>query len=97
MIDIHIQSEDMFSQGVRVEVLIEAQDAKGNVIGEPRPGADVNAATRTLTLMPRQTKQVALRMGPDFEGKFSVKRLTPPRSLPSAFSHSKRITRYDRA
>lgn len=77
VIDIQIQSEDMFSQGVSVEVLIEAQDAKGNFVGEPRAGADINAATRTLTLMPGQAKQVALRMDPDFEGKFSVKALNP--------------------
>lgn len=77
VIDIQVQSDDMFSQGVAVEVLIEAQDAKGNVVGEPRPGADVNPATRTLSLMPGQTKQIALRMDPDFEGKFSVKALNP--------------------
>ena len=77
VIDIQVQSDDLFSQGVAVEVLIEAQDSKGNVIGEPRPGSDVNPATRTLTLMPGQTKQIALRMDPDFEGKFSVKALNP--------------------
>ena len=77
VIDIQARSDDMFSQGVAVEVLIEAQDAKGNVVGEPRPGADVNPANRTLTLMPGQTKQIALRMDPDFEGKFSVKALNP--------------------
>jgi hypothetical protein len=77
VIDIQIQSEDMFAQGVSIEVLIEAQDAKSNVVGEPRAGADINAATRTLTLMPGQTKQVALRMDPDFEGKFTVKALNP--------------------
>lgn len=77
VIDIRAQSDDMFSQDVSVEVLIEAQDAKGNVVGEPRPGGDVNPATRTLTLMPGQSKQIALRMDPDFEGKFTVKALNP--------------------
>ncbi|WP_213286695.1 PglZ domain-containing protein [Bradyrhizobium sp. sGM-13] len=77
VIDIRVQSDDMFSQDVSVEVLIEAQDAKGNVVGEPRPGGDVNPATRTLTLMPGQSKQIALRMDPEFEGKFSVKALNP--------------------
>lgn len=77
VIDIRMLSDDMFSQGVSVEVLIEAQDAKGNVVGEPRPGGDVNPATRTLTLMPGQNKQIALRMDPDFEGKFLVKALNP--------------------
>lgn len=77
VVDIRVQSDDMFSQDVSVEVLIEAQDAKGNVVGEPRPGGDVNPATRTLTLMPGQSKQIALRMDPDFEGKFTVKALNP--------------------
>jgi len=77
VIDIRVQSDDMFSQNVSVEVLIEAQDAKGNVVGEPRPGGDVNPATRTLTLMPGQSSQIVLRMDPEFEGKFSVKALNP--------------------
>jgi hypothetical protein len=77
VIDIKVQSDDMFSQDVIVEVLIEAQDSKGNVVGEPRPGGDVNPATRTLALTPGQIKQIALRMDPDFEGKFTVKALNP--------------------
>jgi len=68
---------DIFSSGEIVEILLEAQDLKGNVIGEPRPGSDVNPATRTVTLMSGQVKQIALRMDPDFEGKFSVKALNP--------------------
>ncbi|MCP1913385.1 hypothetical protein J2R96_005865 [Bradyrhizobium elkanii] len=77
VIDIQAQSDDMFLQQVSVEVLIEAQDAKGDVVGEPRPGGDVNPATRTITLMPGQSKQIALRMDSEFEGKFSVKALNP--------------------
>jgi hypothetical protein len=77
VIEVQVQSDDMFSREQSVEVLIEAQDAKGNVVGEPRPGGDVNPATRTLTLMPGQSKQIALRMDPEFEGKFSVKALNP--------------------
>lgn len=77
VIDIKVQSDDMFSQDVIIEVLIEAQDARGDVIGEPRPGGDVNPATRTLALTPGQSKQIALRMDPEFEGKFTVKALNP--------------------
>ena len=77
VIDIQVQSDDLFSRGVAVEVLVEAQDSRGNVVGEPQPAPDVNPAARTLTLMPGQTKQIALRMDPDFEGKFSVKALNP--------------------
>ena len=69
--------EDMFLQDMSVEILLEAQDNKGNVVGEPRPGGDVNPATRTLTLMPGQRKQIALRMDDEFRGKFTVKALNP--------------------
>lgn len=37
----------------------------------------MNPATRTVTLMPGQRKPIALRMEPDFEGKFTVKALDP--------------------
>ena len=47
------------------------------MVGEPRPGGDVNPATRTITLMPGQRKQIALRMDDDFSGKFSIKALNP--------------------
>ena len=77
VIDITLVSDDMFLQEVSVEILLEAQDNKGNVVGEPRPGGDVNPATRTVTLMPGQRRQIALRMEPEFEGKFAVKALNP--------------------
>ena len=60
-----------------IEVLIEAQDSKGNVVGEPRPCGEVNPATRTVVLVHGQRKQIGLRMDPDFEGKFMVKVLNP--------------------
>lgn len=77
VIEVILVSDDMFSQGISVEILLEAQDSKGNVVGEPRPGGDVNPATRTVTLMPGQRKQIALRMDDEFRGKFSVKALNP--------------------
>lgn len=77
VVELHVQSDDMFSQDMVVEVLIEAQDTKGNVVGEPRTGGDINPATRTIVLTPGQSRQIALRMDPEFEGKFSVKALNP--------------------
>lgn len=77
VIEVILISDDMFSQGISVEILLEAQDSNGNVVGEPRPGGDVNPATRTITLMPGQRKQIALRMDDEFRGKFSVKALNP--------------------
>jgi hypothetical protein len=77
VIEVMLVSEDMFSQTASLEVLLEAQDSKGNVVGEPRPGGDVNPATRTVTLMPGQRKQIALRMDDEFRGKFSVRVINP--------------------
>lgn len=60
-----------------VEVLLEAQDKQGHVVGEPRPGGAVNPATRTLMLVPGQRMPIVLRMAPDYEGTFVVKALNP--------------------
>ena len=68
---------DLLSNDMSVEILLEAQDSKGHVVGEPRPGGDVNPATRTVTLVPNQLKQIALRMDEDFRGKFKVVTLNP--------------------
>jgi hypothetical protein len=38
------------SRKMSVEILLEAQDSKGNVVGEPRPGGDVNPATQNRDL-----------------------------------------------
>ena len=77
VIEVILVADDMFLQDMSVEILLEAQDSKGNVVGEPRPGGDVNPATRTLTLMPGQRKQIALRMEDEFRGKFKVLALNP--------------------
>jgi hypothetical protein len=77
VIEVVLVSDDMFSQDLSLEILLEAQDSKGNVVGEPRPGGVVNPATRTVTLMRGQRKQIALRMDDEFRGKFSVKALNP--------------------
>jgi len=77
VIEVTLTSDDIFSQGLHLEILLEAQDSKGNVVGEPRPGGDVNPATQTITLMQSQRKQIALRMDEDFRGKFTIKVLNP--------------------
>lgn len=77
VVEIALFVEDLFA--TELEILLEAQDAKGDVVGEPRPGGDVNAATRTIVLKANQPTPtpVVLKMLPDFEGKFTVKALDP--------------------
>lgn len=77
VVDLTVSSDDMFTQDVDIEVLLEAQDGGGEVVGEPRPGGDVNPATRTITLRPGETKQITMRMEPEFEGKFKLKASDP--------------------
>ena len=59
------------------EILLEAHNAKGDVVGEAKAGGAVNPATGTLTLRAGEKAQVALKMQMEFEGKFKVKALNP--------------------
>jgi hypothetical protein len=77
VIEVTIVAGNIFSQDLNVEILLEAHDSKGNVVGEPRPGGDVNPATRTVTLMCGERKQIALRMEEEFRGQFEVNALNP--------------------
>lgn len=77
VIEVAVDAGDMFSGESAFEILLEAQDAKGNVVGEARTGGAVNAATGTLTLQAGEKAQVTLKMQLEFEGKFKVKALDP--------------------
>jgi len=59
------------------EILVEAHDKQGNVVGEIKLGGMVNPATRTLSIKPGQNIAVTLRMDLEFEGSFTVKALDP--------------------
>ncbi len=68
---------DMFDPNEDIEILLEAHDKKGNVVGEAKAGGAVNAATGAVTLKPGERVQVTVRMQLDFEGKFTMKALNP--------------------
>ena len=77
VIDVVVEAADMFSGEGSYEILIEAQDKKGNVVGEARATGPVNPATGTLSLQPGEAVKVNLKMEMEFEGKFKVKALDP--------------------
>jgi hypothetical protein len=77
VLDIKLESTDLFSQGNEYEILIEAKDKEGNIIGEPKTGGPINPATGTLMIKPNEHKQFTLRMDPDFEGPFTVYAMNP--------------------
>jgi hypothetical protein len=72
-----VGTADFFWGDAEIDVLLEAHDKAGNVVGEAKPGGPVNPATRTVALKPGDTVQVTLRMEMDFEGRFTVKALDP--------------------
>lgn len=77
VIEISVETQDMFSIGSDFEILLEAHDKKGNVVGEAKPGGVVNPATGTITLKPGDKTQITLKMQMEFEGTFKVKALNP--------------------
>tara|TARA_R110002049_G_C9176502_1_gene562795 strand:- start:2181 stop:4712 length:2532 start_codon:yes stop_codon:yes gene_type:complete len=77
VVDLAVENTDMFLQGADFEILLEAHDRNGNVVGEARKGDPVDPATGTLTLKSGQNKQVTIRMDLEFEGKFTLLAFNP--------------------
>ena len=69
--------QTVFSSSMDLEIILEAQDPKGNVVGEAKPGGIVNPATRTILLNAAKREAVTLCMLDDYEGKFTVVVLDP--------------------
>ena len=77
VVEIEAGQGDLFSTGAPVEILVEAHDRKGTIVGEARPGPAVNPATKTVTIKPGETVQVTLKMSMEYDGKVIVKALDP--------------------
>ncbi|WOG28765.1 PglZ domain-containing protein [Endozoicomonas sp. 8E] len=77
VLEIAVETDDMFSTGSDFEILLEAQDKNGNVVGEAKPGGEVNPATGTITLKPGNKVPITVKMQVEFEGKFKIKALNP--------------------
>jgi hypothetical protein len=77
VVEIKLEAADLFSTVGTYEILLEAQDSKGTVVGEAKLGGLVNPATGTVVLKPGDVIQVPIRMQPEFEGKFTIKALNP--------------------
>jgi len=76
VIDINVET-DLFSGGSEFEILLEAHDNKGNVVGEAKAGGIVNPATGTVFIKTGEQIRVTVKMQMNFEGKFSIKALNP--------------------
>jgi len=79
VIEVSVESGNLFSLGAAFDILLEAHDRRGNVVGEAKAGDRVNPATGIMTLQAGERVQVTLKMQLEFEGKFTVKALNRPR------------------
>lgn len=77
VIEVQAVSQSLFSADKEFEILLEAHDKKGNVVGEAKPGGCVNPATGAITLTAGAKEKVAIKMSMEFEGKFKLKALNP--------------------
>ncbi|MFN8469249.1 MAG: PglZ domain-containing protein [Caldilineaceae bacterium] len=68
---------DLFTGDTSVEILLEAHDKAGTVVGRAKSGGLVNPATGTLSLGAGESVKITLKLDPDYEGKFTLKALDP--------------------
>jgi hypothetical protein len=80
VIDVAVQSGDLFGFGAPIRVQLVVRDQAGQDVGEPRPGGPVDPATLELSLTSGSTTQITLRMELEFQGKFTVTALDPATS-----------------
>ena len=77
VIELAVDTTDMFSTENNFEILLEAHNSAGEVVGEAKVGGAVNPATGTIILKPGDKVQVTIKMLMNFEGKFKIKALNP--------------------
>ena len=79
VLDVEYEKKQMglFALENEVELLLEAHDKTGNVVGEAKAGGIVNPATGTITIKPGERLQVTLKMQEEYHGRFTVQALNP--------------------
>lgn len=75
--ELEAKAGDLFDHPESCEVLVQAIDKKGKVVGEPKPGSVVNAATGMVSLQIGAVVPVPVKMAEDFEGEFTLKIFDP--------------------
>lgn len=70
-------ARQLFALNMEIELLIEAHDEEGNVVGQTQGGDGFDEMTGVVRLRPDTVAKVTLAMNRTFEGKFVVKALDP--------------------
>lgn len=77
VVDLAVEGANMFSLGETFEILLQAYNKKGDVVGEAKGGGPIDVAPGTVTVKPGGKVQVTVKMAEEFEGKFMLKALNP--------------------
>jgi len=77
VVEVMLECNYLFTQGTDFEILLEAHDKNGSIVGEAKSGGPVNPATGTISLRPGERVQVTMKMHTEFEGRFTVVALNP--------------------
>ncbi len=75
--EIETIQQDLFANDQSYDLLVRAVAPDGKVVGEPKPGGAVNAATGTVTVAVGTTIKLTVQMSMAYEGKFAVQLLDP--------------------
>lgn len=75
--EIETIQQDLFSSDQSYDLLVRAVAPDGKVVGEPKPGGPVNAATGTVSVDAGTTIKLTVQMSMSYEGKFEVQLLDP--------------------
>jgi hypothetical protein len=77
VIDLSWPETDLFSEENEREVVVEAVDSSGSIVGLAGTGQAVNPATGCVRIKPGAALSVGLKMEDDFSGSFTVRVLDP--------------------
>ena len=77
VVELAVEGENMFSLDQSFEILLEAHNKKGEVVGEAKRGGPVDVATGSVTVKPGGKVQVTIKMAEEYQGKFVLKALNP--------------------
>ena len=75
--ELKAEAGDLFAKSEEYDVLLQAVDADGKVIGEPKAGGAVNPATGTIALLKGSSIKVPMQLADGFEGSFRLVLLDP--------------------
>ena len=76
-----VSSNDLFDDATGIELLVEAVNDAGDIVGELKPGERVDPTTQTIKLHAGEALKLVLAMNETYEGEFTVRAVAPETRL----------------